>query len=226
MPRSWWSSGRVSVSVRDAWRRSFVRYEAPGATDTHRGPDCSTSIGAMQPRRGSPNVKKPAMLSASGSESGFGAVFPGVDLVENKNDRGRPPSERFADEQPQRCWGDPNPVCSPIDRSQTGVFSGTGVIRTQGDLPLLRPDRRRSVGGRGRRHRSVSQEVRQGCFAYLLGRRTPSEVDRGISVPESVRCREGGQLEPAVRIRRKHVGGNPRLLYRVITVKPKHLSAA
>ena len=59
-----------------------------------------------------------------------------------------------------------------------------------------------------------------------LGKLTPSEAASGISVPEPVRYTEGGELEPAVQIRRQHVGDDPRLLYPVIKVGPKHRTAA
>ncbi|MEL6394905.1 MAG: DDE-type integrase/transposase/recombinase [Planctomycetota bacterium] len=59
-----------------------------------------------------------------------------------------------------------------------------------------------------------------------LGKLTPSEAASGISVPEPVRYTEGGEFEPTIRIKRQHIGDDPRLLYPAITVKPKHRSAA
>lgn len=59
-----------------------------------------------------------------------------------------------------------------------------------------------------------------------LGRLTPNEAARGTRVQEPVRYIEGGELEPRIQIRRQHFGGDPRLLYPVIKVRPKHRSAA
>jgi hypothetical protein len=59
-----------------------------------------------------------------------------------------------------------------------------------------------------------------------LGSLTPSEAARGTRRPEVIRYREGGELEPEIRIRRQHVRGDPRLLYPVIDVTPKPRSAA
>lgn len=59
-----------------------------------------------------------------------------------------------------------------------------------------------------------------------LGRLTPSEAARGISVSEPDQYTEGGELEPAVRIRRQHVSNDLQLLYLVIKMRPKHRSAA
>ncbi len=57
-----------------------------------------------------------------------------------------------------------------------------------------------------------------------LGMMTPSEVDLGIRRLEPIRYTEGGELEPKISIRRQHVGNDPRLLYPMIKVKPKHRS--
>lgn len=59
-----------------------------------------------------------------------------------------------------------------------------------------------------------------------LGMMTPSEVELGRRRPDPIRYTEGGELEPRISIRREHVSGDPRLLYPVIKVKPKHRSAA
>lgn len=59
-----------------------------------------------------------------------------------------------------------------------------------------------------------------------LGKLTPSEAASGISPSEPVRYTEGGELEPAIQTKRQHVGDDPRLLYPVISVRPKHCSAA
>ncbi len=59
-----------------------------------------------------------------------------------------------------------------------------------------------------------------------LGTMTPSEAELGFCKPEPMRYTEGGELEPKITIRRHHVGNDPRLLYPVIKVKPKHRSAA
>ena len=55
---------------------------------------------------------------------------------------------------------------------------------------------------------------------------TPSEAELGLRRPEPIRYTEGGELEPKITIRRHHVGDDPRLLYPVIKVRPKHRSAA
>ncbi len=55
-----------------------------------------------------------------------------------------------------------------------------------------------------------------------LGMMTPSEVELGIRRPEPIRYTEGSDLEPNISIKRQHVGGDRRLLYPVIKVKPKH----
>ena len=59
-----------------------------------------------------------------------------------------------------------------------------------------------------------------------LGRLTPHEAAWGVSLPEPLRYTEGGELELAIRLKREHVGNDPRLLYPVIQVRPKHHSAA
>lgn len=59
-----------------------------------------------------------------------------------------------------------------------------------------------------------------------LGRLTPSEAACGTCVSEPVRFVEGGEVVPRITIRRLQVGGDPRLLYPVIKVKPRHRSAA
>lgn len=59
-----------------------------------------------------------------------------------------------------------------------------------------------------------------------LGRLTPSESALGLSIPEPTRYTEGGEVEPVIRIKRRHVGGDPRLLYPVISARPRHVSAA
>lgn len=59
-----------------------------------------------------------------------------------------------------------------------------------------------------------------------LVRLTPSEAALGFSLSEPLQYTERGELEPASQIRRQHVGDDPRLLYRVIRVRPKHRSAA
>jgi len=58
-----------------------------------------------------------------------------------------------------------------------------------------------------------------------LGTLTPNESAVGEVVPEAVRYTQGGEVEPRITIRRQHVGNDPRLLYPVIKVKPKHGSA-
>lgn len=59
-----------------------------------------------------------------------------------------------------------------------------------------------------------------------LGILTPSEAELGLRRLEPIRYTEGDELEPKITIRRHHVGDDPRLLYPVIKVKPKHRSAA
>ena len=59
-----------------------------------------------------------------------------------------------------------------------------------------------------------------------LGMMTPSEVELGINCPDPIRYTEGGELEPKISIKRQHVGGDPRMLYPVIMVKPKHRTEA
>ena len=59
-----------------------------------------------------------------------------------------------------------------------------------------------------------------------LGMLTPSEAELGLRRPEPTRYTEGGELEPQIRIKRHHVGDDPRLLYPVIRVKPKNCFAA
>lgn len=59
-----------------------------------------------------------------------------------------------------------------------------------------------------------------------LGRLTPSEAALGLSIPEPTRYAEGGEVEPVIRIKRRHVGDDPRLLYPVISARPRHVSAA
>jgi len=55
-----------------------------------------------------------------------------------------------------------------------------------------------------------------------LGMLTPSEAEYGTRHPDPIRYTEGGKLEPRITIRREHVGDDPRLLYPVIKVRPKH----
>ncbi|MEQ9207267.1 MAG: integrase core domain-containing protein [Phycisphaerales bacterium] len=59
-----------------------------------------------------------------------------------------------------------------------------------------------------------------------LGMLTPSEAELGLRRPEPIRYTEGGELEPQITIKRQHVGDDPRLLYPVIKVRPKHRFAA
>ncbi len=55
-----------------------------------------------------------------------------------------------------------------------------------------------------------------------LGMQTPSEAAYGMRHPDPMRYTEGGPLEPRIMIRRQNVGDDPRLLYPVIKVRPKH----
>lgn len=55
-----------------------------------------------------------------------------------------------------------------------------------------------------------------------LGMLTPSEAECGTRHPDPIRYTEGGELEPKITIKRQHVGDDPRLLYPVIKVRPKH----
>ena len=59
-----------------------------------------------------------------------------------------------------------------------------------------------------------------------LGMQTPSEAEYGMRHPDPIRYTEGGEFEPKITIRRQHVGDDPRLLYPVIKVRPKHRSVA
>ncbi|MEM9082673.1 MAG: DDE-type integrase/transposase/recombinase [Planctomycetota bacterium] len=59
-----------------------------------------------------------------------------------------------------------------------------------------------------------------------LGRLTPSEAALGTHLLEPVRFVEGGELVPSIKIRRQHIGNDPRLLYPMIKVMPRHRSAA
>jgi len=55
---------------------------------------------------------------------------------------------------------------------------------------------------------------------------THSEAELGLRRPEPIRYTQGGVLEPKITIKRQHVGDDPRWLYAVIKVKPKHRSVA
>tara|TARA_E500000305_G_scaffold22296_3_gene16903 strand:- start:11584 stop:11853 length:270 start_codon:yes stop_codon:yes gene_type:complete len=55
---------------------------------------------------------------------------------------------------------------------------------------------------------------------------TPSEAELGLRRPEPIRYTQGGVLEPKITIKRQHVGDDPRWLYAVNKVKPKHRSVA
>ena len=59
-----------------------------------------------------------------------------------------------------------------------------------------------------------------------LGRLTPTEAALGLSIPAPMSYTEGDELEPIISSRRQHVDRDPRLLFPVIKVKPKHHSVA
>lgn len=59
-----------------------------------------------------------------------------------------------------------------------------------------------------------------------LGRLIPSEAALGRSIPEPKKYTEGGEVEPVIRIKRRDVGGDPRLLCPVISARPRHVSAS
>ena len=59
-----------------------------------------------------------------------------------------------------------------------------------------------------------------------LGMLTPSEAEFGSRRPEPMRYTEGGVLEPQITNKRHHVGDDPRLMYPVIKVEPRHRSEA
>ncbi|MEQ9461260.1 MAG: DDE-type integrase/transposase/recombinase [Phycisphaeraceae bacterium] len=54
-----------------------------------------------------------------------------------------------------------------------------------------------------------------------LGIRTPVEAFMGSSVAEPLRYAEAGEIEPVIRVERRNVRGDPRLLFPDIRVRPK-----
>ncbi|MEQ9460901.1 MAG: DDE-type integrase/transposase/recombinase [Phycisphaeraceae bacterium] len=59
-----------------------------------------------------------------------------------------------------------------------------------------------------------------------LGWLTPHEAALGASPPAPLRYTEGGDIQPEIKVKRKNVRGDPRLLYPVIEVTPKIRSVA
>ncbi|MEM1027022.1 MAG: DDE-type integrase/transposase/recombinase [Planctomycetota bacterium] len=55
---------------------------------------------------------------------------------------------------------------------------------------------------------------------------TPDEAERQVSTNQAIRFTEGGDFEPRVQIERRHVGGDAKLLYPVIRMRPKPRLAA
>ncbi|MEM1027019.1 MAG: DDE-type integrase/transposase/recombinase [Planctomycetota bacterium] len=55
---------------------------------------------------------------------------------------------------------------------------------------------------------------------------TPDEAERRASINPPIRFTEGGDFEPDIKVERRNVGGDAKLLYPVIRVRPKPRLAA
>ncbi|MEM8493916.1 MAG: DDE-type integrase/transposase/recombinase [Planctomycetota bacterium] len=55
---------------------------------------------------------------------------------------------------------------------------------------------------------------------------TPDEAERRALKKQAIRFTEGGDFEPDIQLERRHVGGDAKLLYPVIRVRPKPRLAA